>query len=369
MPSQINKKPKSENSKDSFFIAVNGYSGFRSHYSALFASPAYKRLYIIEGGPGTGKRRSMSEIAAAAEARGGSVRYIYCSSDPDSLDGIILENGDRRVAVLDGTAPHTRPPAFPGAIDEVINLGDFWDSERLRARREEIVRLTEKKQDAYRHAYAHLSLAGKIDELLNAQLSECLDHEKLKKAAHRVALTLRESNAPGEQLRYYRACSMKGQVTLPPPAGASLINVTDYLGSGHFFLDALREELRQNGKYNYHLIPSCYTDKKTNGIYLPQDNLMFFNGESSGAKKTINMHRFILAEEIKRARPALRRLIAMHEETIERALAHLRTAGAHHFALEEIYGSAMNFPQKEAFVQGLVARILAVLFPAADAAT
>ena len=60
--------------------------------------------------------------------QGEDVDFLWCSSDPDSLGRIVLKK--RRIALLDGTAPHVVDPQNPGAVDEILNLGEYWVSDR-----------------------------------------------------------------------------------------------------------------------------------------------------------------------------------------------------------------------------------------------
>lgn len=87
-----------------YFSGGNTASGFVSYYDYIFRD--LDRLYIIKGAPGTGKSKLMRDIANEAGNRNYKIEYYHCSSDPDSLDGIIIR--DISVGVLDGTAPHVR---------------------------------------------------------------------------------------------------------------------------------------------------------------------------------------------------------------------------------------------------------------------
>lgn len=347
--------------ENSYFIAANGYTGFRSRYDAVFRAALYTHVYIIKGGPGTGKNRMMQEIAQEVEAQGGQVDYIYCSSDPSSLDGVILKNKDKKIAVLDGTAPHTRCTELPGVADELVNLGAFWDQGCLKEQREEIVRLCQGKSAEYQMAYRYLSLAGAVDKLLIELLFDCVDHEKVNKSIGRTLRSLARTRSPGEQLRYYDACSMRGKLRFSSlPVSTEIICVDNYLCSGRFYLNAMRDALRHENACSYVLIPSCYDDERTDGIYLPNDNIAFLIDRGEG--KHINMKRFIKKNETVQRRPALRRLTALHEQLTDTAVEHLQHAGTYHFALEEIYGGAMDFDKKEKCVQNIIWRILDQLF-------
>ena len=113
-----------------YFGAANGYDGFRSYFDEIFDSKNYKRVFVIKGGPGTGKSTFMKRISKHFTRNGDDVEEIYCSSDPSSLDGVIIGRENKKIAFLDGTSPHERDAKFPGAIDEIINLGDNFDTKK-----------------------------------------------------------------------------------------------------------------------------------------------------------------------------------------------------------------------------------------------
>ena len=109
------------------FAASNSCEGFRNYYNEIFTDTSVDRLYVIKGGPGTGKSHFMRVVARRARERGYTVTEYLCSSDPASLDGLLLSKaGCATLGLLDGTPPHVREPAVPGARDEIVNLGAFW---------------------------------------------------------------------------------------------------------------------------------------------------------------------------------------------------------------------------------------------------
>ena len=61
--------------------------------------------FVVFVGPsGCGKSTLLRRIAAHLEEQGETVELIHCSSDPDSLDGVIC--GARKFSVVDATPPH-----------------------------------------------------------------------------------------------------------------------------------------------------------------------------------------------------------------------------------------------------------------------
>ena len=141
-----------------YFAAANSYHGFVSFFDSIFDARDYERIFILKGGPGTGKNSFMKAIRDRFISRDLEIEEIYCSSDPKSLDGLILEHETKKVAVIDGTAPHERDPRLPGAVDEIINLGENWDSRWLTANKEKILLLNEEKRKAYSTAYEYLKM-------------------------------------------------------------------------------------------------------------------------------------------------------------------------------------------------------------------
>ena len=129
--------------QEKYFAAANSADGFVNYFPQIFGEGGCQRLYVIKGGPGTGKSCFMKQVGARAEKRGMPVTYYYCSSDADSLDGLMIGNG--KIGILDGTAPHVWEPHLAGAFEQIVNLGDFWNADLLASRKREIAHLTKKK--------------------------------------------------------------------------------------------------------------------------------------------------------------------------------------------------------------------------------
>ncbi|MBR5453796.1 MAG: ATPase, partial [Clostridia bacterium] len=143
-----------------YFAAANSGTGFQSYYKHIFDSSKFSSLIIVKGGSGTGKSSFIRKLAREGERKGGEAEYFYCSSDASSLDGLILALPDgRRIAALDGTAPHLRDTELPGCCDVIHDTGKYWDGEALAVRRGEIEKLTRERKDAFSDVYNHLSAA------------------------------------------------------------------------------------------------------------------------------------------------------------------------------------------------------------------
>ena len=118
------------------FLGENSPRGFVSFFDELYNPYGCSRVFIIKGGPGTGKSTLMKKAGRYFESKNYDVEYVCCASDPDSLDAVIVPEFD--ICFVDGTSPHIVEPAFPGAVENIINTGDFWKSDKLRKNADEI---------------------------------------------------------------------------------------------------------------------------------------------------------------------------------------------------------------------------------------
>jgi len=164
------------------FAGGNTAQGFYSFYQYI-PPPHARRVYILKGGPGVGKSTLLSYLGEKIRQRGYLVEMFQCSSDNSSYDGLAVPA--LKVAILDGTAPHVVDPQYPGARDEIVNLGEYWCGEALRSEREEIVALTEQVASCFEQAYAYLKAAAGVHQAMKQLRARYLDRKGL-------AQTLRE---------------------------------------------------------------------------------------------------------------------------------------------------------------------------------
>lgn len=143
-----------------YFLGANTPKGFYSYYNHLIDREDAEKIYIIKGGPGTGKSSLMKSVAQWGIDKGFDIDQIHCSSDPSSLDGVVIP--DIKIAMVDGTAPHVVDPKFPGAVDVIINMGNYWDESEIVKCRKEIIECTKAISDKFTEAYKFLAAAGNI---------------------------------------------------------------------------------------------------------------------------------------------------------------------------------------------------------------
>lgn len=345
----IGKTPK-------FFAAANSYGGFVSYFDRIFASENFTRTYVLKGGPGTGKSSFMNRLGRVLGERGAYVELIYCSSDPHSLDGVIFEVGDRRVAVIDGTAPHERDAIIPGAIDSIINLGDNWNERWLTASRNKITPLCHEKSTAYRTAYYYLSLAGVAHEKIISLAKSRYSAQKFKTRFKSLAEYLGEDNFSKLSVRLISSVGKAGAVrfdTLDTPLGKHF-RVVGSLEEKLIFMTELASALYDRAGI---CASSPLMPELSEGVYLKDTDVSFtFEGEGEliDASEVFSAPTETECERVRVARSVLR-------DATEEAVRWFGIASDMHFRLEEIYSVAMNFEKNDRMLAETQEKILEIL--------
>lgn len=144
-----------------FFVGANSGDGFQNLFGELVDLEDTYDLMVLKGGPGVGKNTFMRMLGQTMEQAGAAVEYLWCSGDPDSLDGVVLP--ELRCAVVDGTSPHVIEPQYPAAVDRYVDLGRFYDLTAAKAAVEEVKLHTRMYQAAYVRAYHSLKAARQVE--------------------------------------------------------------------------------------------------------------------------------------------------------------------------------------------------------------
>ena len=330
-----------------FFAAANGYDGFRSYFGTVFCSEDFDRVFILKGGPGTGKSTLMRRIAGLAENADMNVAEIFCSSDPDSLDGVIIHSGQKSFAILDGTAPHVREPEVPGAIDTLIDLGQGFDVERLKLHRAEILALGKTKKNLYAEAYATLRAAGAINARIKEIIQKSFDYDSAEETARKLIRSNDTRNATaGIALR--RAFCRHGYVEavgfLPP---CDRIAIRGEFGEEMELLNMLQKILGEKSAIiSYDPLDrySCDTVITEGASYLTTAG----DGDlDAGAFLTSSADRTKLAD-LREARNSL----------LNNAKDYLNEASKTHSELEKIYSAAIDFEHNNTLLEKIINCIL-----------
>ncbi len=160
-----------------YYAGGNTAKGFYNLYDSALED--LNKLYILKGGPGTGKSTLIKSIGEFIINKGINIEYLHCSSDTNSVDGIIIPKF--QIGIVDGTAPHIIEPKAPGVIEEYVNLGVAWESKKLSVQKEAILSLNDEISRKFQSAYDTFSAALKAhDEIEEIYISN-MDFQEANK--------------------------------------------------------------------------------------------------------------------------------------------------------------------------------------------
>ena len=338
------------------FIGMNTADGFRWSRDGIPGERDVKRTYIIKGAAGTGKSTLMKNVADRFENDGVPVVRFLCSSDPGSLDAVLI---DGSVLILDGTAPHVRDAGYPGALSELVCLGNFWSRDKLIGNSGTIVRLSDEKSRCFKKAYRFMAGMSKLSDAFFEDAERSLDVQKTEKAMSRIVGKLKKSESQPEFIeKIVRAFGMRGAVRLPTfeRKASTVVTVSDLYGTGRVFLTKLADKLRSAG-IPFDFSPDPLFSGKLSEIFIPADGLLLTVDKTEKTEKFLNMDRFVDREKLAANRGEIRLAYKCWDALRQDAERELRRAAEYHFELERIYGSAMNFEAVSAYGKLLIKEI------------
>ena len=335
------------NTPKRFFAAANGYTGFRSYFESVFFSEDYDKIYVIKGGPGTGKSSLMKRLSAYFSERDVDTENIYCSSDPDSLDGVIFEKGGKRAAIIDGTAPHERDATVPGAIDELINLGDNWDTKWLKAQRQKILELNKEKKNAYKAAYSYLKIAGAANAEITELTKQACDCKLLKLLVNSLAESNKGVKSATIGTRLISGFGKRGEVKFDTIDSENYRHFSIFgdKEAGYIFINEL---LRSHADHYSKIIrfPCPLDDKKSEAILFCDTGVCF---DVYGNGEEINTSDFLSQSKI--STEQIKSMEFMENESLKQAERWFNIASEMHFRLEEIYSQSMDFTKNDIILE------------------
>lgn len=348
-----------------FFLGANTPQGFVSRFGQLASEDDGWRLYIIKGGPGSGKSTMLKKIAGFFNEHGEDIEIIHCSSDVDSLDGIICPG--LKLSFADGTPPHSIDPKYPGAFESIIDITSCWDSDKLYSQREAIISLSKDCTKNHEHCCRFLGAVASLAGDTYRIVQDCLDERKLAGYCSRLVekeLTpVRGRNRRGvERIRMLSAVTNKGIVAFIDSAKKLskriyLIN-DDYGAVSRVILREIKDAALTAG---YDIISSyCPLSPfdKLEHIFIPELEIGFMTSNSyhdfndqTDPYRIINSRRFTDNEKLRswKKRISFNRKAAVQMTNHAQSL--LSDAKKLHDELEAIYTEATDFTRVDELTQ------------------
>lgn len=349
-----------------YFLGANSKDGFYSLMDRLIDPSKARAIYILKGGPGCGKSSVMKKVGQAAQDAGFCPEYIYCSGDPDSLDGVVIP--ELGAAVCDGTAPHVVEPKYPGAVERYVNLGDCYDTHALARRKDEVMELMAGYQGAYRRAYRCLKGAGQLMED-NLELLETPElKEKIKKRARGIIAREIPKHGNGGAIseRFLSAVTCRGQVCLFETADTlckRIYELADSYGLAHLLLEELLGAAVERG-HDAVLCPDPMAPERLQHLLLPGLGVGFVTGSPElpypgKPYRRIRLDAMADQEALRRQKARIRFSRKVSRALLDEGMETLAVEKQLHDELEKVYNPHVDFDRVYAMGQEIIDELAA----------
>ena len=342
------------------FLGGSSPTGFRTHFDEMINDTRYY-TYIIKGGPGTGKSSLMKRLA---EAFPDEDKEIYhCSSDPDSLDAVVFL--EHKVIFVDGTAPHCFDPEYPGAVQQILNLGEFWDARRLKKNKEGVMSATADYLQHHARCRRYITALSEVMGDTSQIGRSALDEEKLDSFVNRLAkkvLPKKSSDEGKIQYRQLSAITPRGYHTyIPEGYETYLLSDRLYAGSERF-LRKLTDIACKKGYTISISVCTLYNTEKFEHILIPELKLAFLTATPINElvlqeKQVINFRRFYDKKTLSARKLRVRFNEAAVRNLLDEAVSSLVSAKSEHDKLEQYYIDAVDFDGVNRLCYSLISQI------------
>lgn len=341
------------------FLGGNTPLGFFSYFDHLIRPGRAQRLYIIKGGPGTGKSSFMKSVAEAFLESGYDIEAFHCSSDPESLDAVRIPAIE--VAWLDGTAPHTIDPAFPGIFDEIVDFGACLDPTVLLHQKREVLQIQAEVRHGYQQAYRYLAAAKSIHENIVAANTAAMNHGPLNERIQQVVASIFGHRTPSKVTGHARrlfasAITPAGLVHFLPslmdPVPKRIV-VTGEPGTGKStLLKAVAQTAIAQG-FDLEIFHSPLDPHAIDHVIIPKLGVAVITSTEAHPythpdATLVNLNEYRDYHKVQRHRSETEDAMALYRQVLEQAVRTLAQTKAVRDELEGYYVEAMDFSQIEA---------------------
>ena len=345
------------------FPGANTSNGFYSYFDYIIPKDI-NRIFCLKGGPGVGKSSLMKKIAREFSEKGYDIEIFPCSSDPSSIDAVLIK--ELKVVLLDATAPHIVDPKIPGAIDEIVNFGDFWNVNNLEDNKSEIEKCNKEISACFQRAFKYLSAAKPIFYDIEDKNSNAMDFGRLNKFTDEFIEKLFKKVDNKEELSTPRhlfgtAITPIGHIDYADNLfqdAKKVYYINGKIGYGKTtFLKRVYDKAILKGLnvevFHYPLIP-----EKIESIMIKDLGIAITTSYLFKDKEVINLEQFINEDKINNYKEEIELDERMLDELISYAISNLKKAKSNHDIIESYYIPNMDFDKVAKLKNELVERIL-----------
>lgn len=347
------------------FPGGNTSKGFYSFYRYILSQEEARRIICIKGGPGTGKSSLMKNVGTYFNNKGYDIEYHHCSSDNNSLDGVVIKK--LNVALLDGTSPHVVDPITPGAVDEILNMGQCWREEGFKNSKKQIMDISREIGKTFKRAYRYLGAAKLIHDDWSNYNSEALNYSKLslfKEEFKEKLLKSSISNLGTDRHLFATAFTPNGIVTYVDSLYKECNNIYVLNGGPSTgkteILKYISEEALRRGFY-VEIYHDPFIPERLEHVIVPKLSLAVLSSNEINRKlfvgNQIYMEDLCSKSVFNKYRDEIQYTKDTFYSLMEKGLTTISSAKALHDELEKYYIGNMDFSKLDKINKDIISRI------------
>jgi DNA replication protein DnaC len=266
--------------KKCYYASSNASSGFVSLFEYVLRDA--QRVYILKGGPGCGKSTFIKRIGEELLKEGFSIDFMFSPSDADSIEGIFIQ--DINVAIVNGSSPNIIDPKYPGAVERLLDFGEYMDVDYLRNNKEEIKYYFDEIESEYKEFYKHLKNAKLIHDRWEKEYLKGMDFKKADEITKNLINEVIKSGKQGigkEWHRFSGAMTPQGNINF---YGHLIENIKDrYIvkgrpGSGKSTMTKKIAKAAIESGYNVEYYHCAFDPNSIDMIIIPELSFAMLDG-------------------------------------------------------------------------------------------
>ena len=332
------------------FPGGNTTKGFYSFFDYII-KPDANRVFILKGGPGVGKSNFMKNIGKEMLDKGFAIEEHYCSSSNNSLDALVIPK--LKVALMDGTAPHLNDPKTPGAVDEIINLGDYWNVKKIQMKKEELIAVNKDVGKCFSRAYQYLKALRPIIKDIGTIYEDQSNKYEFYKIQEELLNEIFMDVKQQKKLAYQRhlfgsAITPRGIVDYLETTIGVLKNIYYIKGGWGTGWSGLLSEVSKKAialGFDVEIYHTPFEPECIEGVIIPDLNLALTTNSkfSNKASRPIDLDALIDADSLAKYKEELDFNKDIYQKLLDQAIYSIKKAKLTHDRLEGFYIPNMDF--------------------------
>lgn len=353
-----------------YYVSGNTSLGYYSIFDSLRES--LNSVYILKGAPGAGVSQVVKDIAEHISNKGYSVELIHSTFDSGEYEGVIIP--ELKTGIIDGSYPRGIDAKFPSLSDEVIDLNQYINSEKVKLKQKELRAWTGQMEKKLELAYTHFANAKKVHFDKEDIYVDHMNFTKADEVTEQIInSTFNEEglNKQGQQRHlFFGAATDKGVDNYIDNLTEGLskrIIIKGRSGSGKSTM--LRKIVAQATEKGYDSeVYHCGFDPNSlDMVILPELSFAILDGTaphvidpSRSSDQVVDMYEICFDHDVdSQYSEKLSHIAKRYAAEIKIAVQALKEAKTIRDKVKEVYASAIDYNQIENVKQDLIGKVLA----------